>query len=127
MSENLEQLREHLGRISAGPIADGHEIESLLYDCWDEFVGIDAEGMNSDKLGRTENLSWDPPCLTFEIERHGGTVLGSSRAEIHQWDLDIEEMTATMSNMASMSLKPKLKAKRGGDSAASPTLTPCRN
>jgi hypothetical protein len=32
--------------------------------------------------------------LTFKIERHGGTVLGSSRATLQEWKLDLDKKTA---------------------------------
>jgi hypothetical protein len=31
-------------------------------------------------LGRMEEVVWEPPILSFTVERHGGTVQGSSRA-----------------------------------------------
>jgi hypothetical protein len=51
--------------------------------------------MTAEKLlCRMENVKWDPPFLSFEIERHGGTVLGSSRAEIQRWTIDLDRCTA---------------------------------
>jgi len=46
------------------------------------------------KVSRAEDLSWDPPVLSFTIERHGATVLGSSRGELHEWRVDLHEGTA---------------------------------
>ena len=45
-------------------------------------------------IGRTENLRWDPPILKFPIERHGGRMLGSTRAELQTWDIDVIHGTA---------------------------------
>ena len=90
----MQELIAYLNNLLPGPVSNLGELGSLLYACWEEFAGANAEGMNSDKLNRMENVSWDPPILTFNIERHGGTVLGSTRAEIHQWDVNVEEMTA---------------------------------
>ena len=42
------------------------------------------------KLERMENPCWDPPNLSFTIERHGGMARGSTRAEIQHWNVDIE-------------------------------------
>ena len=50
--------------------------------------------MTSFKLFRAENLHWDPPVLSFTIERHGATVLGSTRAELHEWKINMETLTA---------------------------------
>ena len=46
-------------------------------------------------IGRMENVEWHPPILTFLIERHGGTVLGSARAELQRWTVDLDRRTAT--------------------------------
>ena len=39
-------------------------------------------------------VTWEPPILSFIIERHGGTVHRSSRAELHYWAVDAEARTA---------------------------------
>lgn len=74
--DNMDRLRQHLDRLPQGPIAEPREVEDLLRDTWDAFGGDDG-GMHAGKLmGRTENMSWDPPCLTFDIERHGAQCWG---------------------------------------------------
>jgi hypothetical protein len=103
----MNELRSYLSKLSPGPIEDTGEVESFLYDCWDEFISSDAEAMNCDKLGRMEDVSWNPPVLTFDIERHGGTVQGSSRAEIHQWDVNVESMNAFCSTGRLKQLTPR--------------------
>lgn len=40
-----------------------------------------------------EDVAWHPPLLTFTIERHGGTVMGSSRATLQECIVDVEKMT----------------------------------
>ena len=42
-----------------------------------------------------EAVEWHPPVLTFVIERHGGTVLGSTRAELQRWTVDLDHRIAT--------------------------------
>ena len=37
-----------------------------------------------------EYVEWNPPKLGFIIEKHGGTVMGSSRAELQDWSIDVE-------------------------------------
>ena len=44
--------------------------------------------MWASKLGRMEKVEWQPPYLTFSIERHGATVKGSTRAELQNWQVD---------------------------------------
>lgn len=108
----MEALRAHLRGVSPGPIADPTEIERRLAVCWHQFLGSAAAGMTGAKLvSRMEDISWHPPRLTFTIERHGGTVLGSSRAERHRWELDIEAAAATCARVGHrqlMAMAPRL-------------------
>lgn len=84
-----------LNRLPPGPISDTTEIERPLADCWTEFIGHDENGMEPYKLiGRMENVEWQPPILSFILERHGGTVLGSTRAEVQRWQIDFDQMVA---------------------------------
>jgi len=107
MMAKLQQLLDHLGAIPAGKIADGDELDSLLADCWGELDGASAEGMKPDKLlGRMEDISWDPPELSFTIERHGGTSRGSSRAEMQHWNVNIQARSATCSTDGHRQLGP---------------------
>jgi hypothetical protein len=41
-----------------------------------------------------EDLEWNPPMLSFIIERHGAMVLGSTRAENQRWEIDMNKMEA---------------------------------
>ena len=67
-----------------------------MVSCWGEFEGSAAEGMEAYKLkGRMEDVVWEPPLLSFRIERHGGTVVGSTRAELQRWAIDTEEASAS--------------------------------
>jgi hypothetical protein len=73
------------------------EIEFLLSKCWDQFDGADVSGMIGSKLNdRTENMNWQPPILSFDIERHGRTVGGSIYADFHTWTLDFQQKAATV-------------------------------
>lgn len=94
--ESIEELREFLQRLPMGPVQERSEAEPLLDSCWDHLVGDDG-GMQGYKLvGRMENTVWDPPILSFEIERHGGTVMGSSRSEVQSWGVDVKSGTRTL-------------------------------
>lgn len=88
-------LKDFLMSQSPGSDLDREQIEFLLAQAWPSLRGSRAGGMQAYKLrGRTEALSWNPPLLTFEIERHGGTVNGSTRAEMQQWCVDVAAHTA---------------------------------
>lgn len=78
-----------------GSDLDREQIEFLLAQAWPSLRGSRAGGMQPHKIrGRTEALCWNPSQLTFEIERHGGTVNGSTRAEMQQWCVDVSAHTA---------------------------------
>lgn len=66
----------------------------MLGPIWANLQGDDL-AMEAHKLGRIESPSWKAPILEFEIERHGGTVLGSKRAEMQRWVVDLDAMTKT--------------------------------
>ena len=63
--------------------------------------------MKNDKLTRIENVRWDPPYLEFTIERHGGTLLGSSRGELQHWMIDIIKGIARTSTSGYRQLHPR--------------------
>jgi hypothetical protein len=46
------------------------------------------------------------PILTFLIERHGGTVLGSTRAELQRWSVDLDRERATDGRIGHRQLSP---------------------
>lgn len=103
----MEHLRAYLKQIPKGSIADPTELAKLLAGCWDEFVG-DYGGMAPHKLhGRMEQVLWKPPMLDFVIERHGATVMGSSRAELQHWTVNIEQKTANMQVVSYRQISPR--------------------
>jgi len=108
----MKELLEKLKTIPKGPIKQVAEIESLIIESWDEFSGSGDGGMNAYKLiDRIENLNWDPPILSFIIERHGSIVVGgSTRAEKQKWELNTENRTALFSITGYKQIKPKQKS-----------------
>ena len=101
MVDPVHGLREVL----AAPTPLTSEIETHLAPVWDALVGEDG-GMVSRKLhGRMEAVTWNPPTLTFQIERHGATALGSSRAEVQEWAVDLEQRTKNVRLVARRQLK----------------------
>lgn len=92
----MELLLEYLQTLQTGPVTDIGQLEMLLFTHWSEFQGAEEEGMANYKLlGRMEDAHWVPPVLTFVIERHGGIVCGSSRAELQRWTVDMDTRNAT--------------------------------
>lgn len=107
MSSALDRLCAYLDKLRPGPLAEPEELEGLLASCWEEFDGSDLEGMAARKLGgRMEDVTWEPPLVAFTIERHGGTVLGSTRAERHGWTLDLKTMTASCGLLGFRQVRP---------------------
>lgn len=90
----LFELREYLKKQPAGQIQSG-SLSGILSRCWDDLAGSYAEATTADKLSRIENVQWNPPDLTFELERHGGTVMGSTRADLHHWTIDVDRALAS--------------------------------
>lgn len=87
----MTKLKKYLSTLPEGGITETSEIEVLLAEAWDRFQG-DWGGMTADKIhGRLENVVWDPPLLTFRIERHGGMSMGSTRAELQTWFVDTDK------------------------------------
>lgn len=102
-----------LNCLPSGPIPDTSEIEGVLADCWTAFVGNNENGMEASKLySRMESVNWQPPILLFNLERHGGTVRGSTRAEMQHWQIDLDRMTAKCPTVGHRQVRPMAKAVR---------------
>lgn len=96
MSASVQALRDYLSGLADGPInTTSAPLVSLLVEAWADLQGSDAESTSESKLDRLEKPAWSPPRLTFLLERHGGTVNGSTRADLHEWTVDIEAATAS--------------------------------
>jgi hypothetical protein len=101
-----DKLQDFLTGIPPGSITDTGVLDRLLADSWDEFEGDDG-GMEGRKLiGRMEDVAWNPPLLTFAVERHGGTVLGSTRATLQEWTVDMEMKTVRCVEARHRQLRP---------------------
>ena len=94
MGAPLAELRGYLELLAVGKIENREKLEELFSACWDQLEGSGVEGMTAEKLSRLENPNWNPPELSFDIERHGSTVMGSTRAELHRWTIDVYKATA---------------------------------
>lgn len=100
-------LKTYLSTVRPGNIADVHELERIVAAHWDELSSNGDGGMESYKLlNRMESVTWKPSILSFTIERHGGTALGSTRAELQHWEIDVERETATMASTGNRQLAP---------------------
>lgn len=89
----IDKLHRYLAAVPPGPITDTGTLARLLADAWGEFGGDDGGIIPAKHLNRMEDVAWKPPLLTFTTERHGGTVMGSSRATLQEWTVNVEKMT----------------------------------
>jgi hypothetical protein len=104
----MKELIDYMDSFNAGPITETTKLTNLLETFWSEFAGSTSEGMTGNKLrNRIEDVNWNPPMLSFSIERHGATVLGSSRAEYQSWEINFEEKTASFQNIGYKQIIPK--------------------
>lgn len=93
----LHELKQFLETRAPGPIntEDKARLEELLFRAWPMLPGADEGGMEARKLaGRTEIPGWNPPVLSFRIERHPGTVHGSTRGELQFWEVNVHQPQA---------------------------------
>jgi hypothetical protein len=102
----MEHFRNYLGHLTPGEVKETAELERLLAECWSDLQGDDG-GMEGYKLrNRMEKVVWNPPQLAFLIERHGGTVMGSSRAEMQHWVVDVDQKMATLEKGGYRQIRP---------------------
>ena len=95
--DKLGELRNFLSQLAPGPVVDVPKGERLLFESWGELDGHRSGGMTADKLiRRTENMTWKPPILEFQIERHGATVSGSVYAGVQVWRVDVQKAVASL-------------------------------
>jgi hypothetical protein len=103
----MESLKTELLTISPGKIDEPLKISNLLALAWETLTGGTDEGMEGYKLiDRMEKVEWVPPVLRFQIERHGATVKGSSRADLHEWTIDLCKATAECVSKGSRQIIP---------------------
>lgn len=95
MSDSLTELKAAFKDLVDGP-CEGSEMMSLLIKAWDSIAGSGETRLSDWKLMRLEGLEKRDGKLYFDIERHGGTVHGSTRGEVYTWEVDVEHATATI-------------------------------
>ncbi|MBA3584634.1 MAG: hypothetical protein H0W36_08945 [Gemmatimonadetes bacterium] len=103
---NDDAVRELRSLLDASGVGDEKLVE-YLRRAWPLLTGGDQGSMKPYKLdNRIEAPSWQPPILRFTIERHGGTALGSSRADLEEWCVDLDTRTAEPSRGRYRQLRP---------------------
>lgn len=103
----IKAFSERLQSLESGPIDNmSAEITSLLATAWDSFAGNNETKMAARKIHRAEKLCWYPSILSFEIERHGGTVMGSTRAEIQRWEVNLKTLEISCETVSHRQIEP---------------------
>ena len=94
-SESLLQLQKVFQSIKDGPVED-LDLGHLLAQAWDSIDGSKETKLLAWKLNRIESLEKRNGMLYFDIERHGGTVNGSTRGVVYTWEVDVEHGEASI-------------------------------
>jgi hypothetical protein len=113
MTDSCDDLVRFLNGLSDGDFNEqvASRLSKLLTFCWESFDGSSETSMAAHKIdGRARGFKWKSPILTFEIERHGGTVIGSTRADRQEWTIDVEKRTARPAMIGYRQLTPRASA-----------------
>jgi hypothetical protein len=105
-NDAIHALRQYLDRCGVGPVEEGNETSRFLGEAWEYLEGSDAQKTTHDKLWRAKKLQWNPPILSFDLERHGQTVKGSKLASVHTWTVDLDNRTARYAQSRTRQVRP---------------------
>ena len=73
-------------------------------------LSSNMEKTTSEKISsRMEDLKWDKPNIYFKIERHARTINGTSRAELHTWEINTDTWNASIIHHGHRQLRPQDK------------------
>jgi hypothetical protein len=101
---SVEALRGFLRALPVGPVENAALVD-VLAAAWG-LLDRDDRSMEAFKLNRLAAPRWDGSVLTFSVERHGGTVLGSTRAEVQRWEIDPDAASARLTGRTHRQLHP---------------------
>jgi hypothetical protein len=109
--KKLGELKTILRKLPHGSIPLGmrDKVLELVEESWDKFDGSNRTKMEVGKIDRDDDpmdLLWDQPKLTLTVDRHGGAVMGSTRAERQTWTLNLETLTTIQSVSGYRQLRP---------------------
>jgi hypothetical protein len=88
------RLKKRLFGLATGEVTEVGPLAALLAGCWREFAGGDPERICAGKLYRMETVRWHPPVLSFTMERHRAMGVGSTRAELQNWRVNLDRKIA---------------------------------
>lgn len=103
----MSPLYEYLSALRPGPVEDRDQLICHLQACWEDLTGSKRAAMTSWKLNRLEDPRWEPPLLSFAVERHGAIVGGgSTRAEMQGWVVDARSGRARIQRTGHRQIRP---------------------
>ena len=88
MDNSKESFLQYVSSLPTGQLEKADTLISFLKPIWGSLSGSSNQSTTASKLDRMEGISWEPPLLEFILERHGGTVNGSS-VNINNWSAAI--------------------------------------
>lgn len=108
---DFQQAYAQMSELPNGPLerSDMANAYSIIFLLWPHLEGSDETSMSPDKLYRWEEPEWNDPFLTFKIERHGGTVAGSTRADVYFWQVNVQAGIAKIIKTTYRQLRPTAK------------------
>lgn len=102
-ANDFTAFKEFMSSTPRGEITLSDEVAKRLAACWHELAGGTEQNMEGAKIysalfpyNRMEDVQWNPPLLSFVIERHGRQTAGSTRAEVHEWTVNCETRQAAI-------------------------------
>jgi hypothetical protein len=82
-------------------------VVALVQEAWHQLACVGkTENTTWEKVGRMELETWEPPLLKFVLERHGRTLNGSTRADLHHWVVNVQEGTRAIVKEGWRQLRP---------------------
>jgi hypothetical protein len=103
----MQHIKQYLDDPKSDCSQDSTKLAEKLSTHWVELEGGSEGGMAGFKLiQRMEDVIWNSPFLQFTIERHGSVAQGSTRAELHRWEVNFETKTASIIEKSHRQLIP---------------------
>jgi len=114
----LDALRQFVSSLPKNAVVDGAvgaQFRERLVAAWGYLAGSKEQLTSADMLDRAEQLTWEPPFVTFVLERHFWQLEGRSRAELHHWVVNVDTGTADIKRTGYRQVSPnspKIDTKR---------------
>lgn len=93
----MEQLRDYLASLPAGPVAEAGVLAAEVAACWEHFAGSSAARIPAaEVLWRLRNAIWRPPLLSFDLASGAREEASFASPAALRWALDVENETAAV-------------------------------